>query len=54
MPRLDRVRTAAVLVLAAELGHLVMVLGEWPQWVLPGAFHTAAAVALGLLAASLW
>jgi len=51
--RISRVRLAAVLVLAAELGHLLAILNEWPLWEVRGAFHTVAAVAQGLLAASL-
>lgn len=51
--RVPRVRAAAVFVLAAEVGHLVSVLGEWPQWIVRGLFQTVAAGAQGMLLAAL-
>jgi len=49
----SRTLVAALLVLVAEAGHLVLALLEWPDWVVRGLFHIAAAMALGVLLASL-
>ncbi|HET6211802.1 MAG TPA: hypothetical protein VFE14_02905 [Micromonosporaceae bacterium] len=51
--RIPRVRAAAILVLVAELGLLLSVLDEWPQWALRGIFYTVSAIAQGVLLASL-
>lgn len=51
--RVRPLQFATGLVLAAELGHLAAVFQEWPEWVLRGAFQTAAAGLQGLLLAGL-
>jgi hypothetical protein len=51
--RIPRVSVAAVLVIAAEAGHLLSALDEWPEWLVRGIFHTGVAALQGLLLASL-